>query len=302
MIGGTNHCCARIVVVCCALVIAQYASAATNQITVIDDTGQTVSLATPAKRIVSLSPHITELLFEIGAGKKIVGAVEFSDYPEAARQLSRIGSANRLDMEKILSLEPDLVVAWHSGNSVQDIQAITRFGIPVFYSEPRKLDQIASNMSRLGKLTDNPELATAKAKAFQQKIALLRQQYGNERNVRAFFQLWHQPLMTVNGEHILNDLMVLCGATNVFVDLAALTPVVGREAVIRQRPDVIVATDVSVESLKSGWRSYPQIPAVQSGRLYVLSADLLHRQGPRLANGAEQLCRAINQVRQSQPE
>ena len=298
-VGKGKWCLAAIVVVAAWLPVA--ASFADNgKIAVIDDIGQMVSLARPAKRIVSLSPHITELLFEAGAGSSIVGAVDYSDYPQAAKQLLRVGSANRLDVETILSLRPDLIVAWHSGNTVQDLQMISRFGIPIFYSEPRSLDQIASNLSRLGILTGYQEKADRKARIFRQRLRLLDDSYRHRKKLAVFFQLWDQPLMTINGKHILNDVMDLCGARNIFADLSSLTPTVSREAVIQQKPYAIVATDVSLERLKLEWKDYTRIPAVQADNYFVLSADLLHRQGPRLLEGARQLCLAIEKARQRQ--
>jgi iron complex transport system substrate-binding protein len=266
-------------------------------VSVVDDTGATVSLGRPAQRIVSLSPHATELLFEIGAGGQIVGAVEFSDYPTAAKTLQRIGSANQLDAEKIVLLKPDLIVAWHSGNSLQDLKTLSRFGIPVFYSEPRKLNDIATNMDRLGRLTGHSNRADAKAIEFQKRLHELDAENKKKSKVSLFFQIWHQPLMTVSGEHIISDVMTRCGARNVFEEVSGLTPVVSREAVIARGPDAIVATDVTSDRLKKDWGHYQQIPAVRTGNYFVLSADLLHRQGPRLIRGVEQLCQAMDAVR-----
>ncbi|MCG6976672.1 MAG: cobalamin-binding protein [Acidiferrobacterales bacterium] len=270
---------------------------AEGAVSVIDDTGATVSLAQAAQRIISLSPHATELLFAVGAGTQIVGAVGYSDYPAAAKTLPRIGSANRLDAEKIILLKPDLIVAWHSGNTLQDMKTLSRFNIPVFYSEPRKLDDIATNMDRLGRLTGHTKQASAKAKGFKKRLREIDGENENKSRVSIFFQLWRQPLMTVNGEHIISDVMTRCNARNVFEELPGLTPTVSREAVIERKPEVIVATDVALDELKKDWGSYNQIPAVRSGNYFVLSADLLHRQGPRLIRGVEQFCQAINSAR-----
>ena len=124
--------------------------------------------------------------------------------------------------------------------------------------------------------------------------------YRNRKKLAVFFQLWDQPLMTVNGEHVLSDVMDLCGGRNIFASLTILTPTVSREAVLDRKPDAIIATDISLEQLKLGWKSYSRIPAVRADNYFVLSADLLHRQGPRLIDGARQLCLALEQARQHQ--
>jgi iron complex transport system substrate-binding protein len=282
-----------------SLVLAQIPPglAAPGKISITDDVGRTVSLGQPAQRIVSLAPHVTELLFEVGAGRQIVGAVEYSDYPAAAKELPRIGSANRIDVEKTISLKPDLIVAWHSGNSLQDLQTLSRFGIPVFYSEPRKLTDIAGNMERLGTLAGHEAGAIKKADEFREQLHRLDVEYRNKPRVSVFFQLWHQPLMTINDEHIISDVIRHCGASNVFAELKALTPAVSREAIIERKPQAIVATDISPGDLRKDWGRYTQVPAVRTKNYFVLSADLLHRQGPRLIHGVEQFCRAMDTAR-----
>ena len=282
-----------------AMVVMHYQPvfAETGPVSVVDDTGANVSIDAPAQRIISLSPHATELLFEIGAGTHIVGAVDYSDYPLAAKDIPRVGSANRLDIEKIVMLAPDLIVAWHSGNSVQDMKTLSRFNIPVFYSEPRKLDDIATNMDRLGSLTGFVNQAHKQADAARSRLSVLKRTNRSRRRVPVFFQLWHQPLMTVNRDHIISDIMRTCGASNIFAGMAGLTPVVSREAVIQRQPEAIVATSTDMASLKAEWGNYKKIPAVASGSYFLLSPDLLHRQGPRMIRGAEQFCRVMEKVR-----
>ena len=263
----------------------------------VDDTGAVVRLTQPARRIVSLSPHVTELLFEAGAGNHVVGAVAYSDYPPAAKTIPGVGSAGQLDLEKIFTLQPDLVVAWYSGNSLQDMLAIQQMGIPVFYSDPRRIQDIPRNLEQLGILTGNIRIARSRAAAFRKHYESLRKQFSGMEKMRVFFQLWYQPLMTVNGEHLISDLIALCGGINVFGKTRSLTPVVGQEAVVRTAPEVVLATDVDRSDLVDRWRTAPAIPAMVSDTFYVLSADLLHRQGPRILQGAEQVCRSLQDAR-----
>jgi iron complex transport system substrate-binding protein len=279
------------------LFFMQSVAARDNSPQAIDDIGAVVRLAQPARRIVSLSPHVTELLFEVGAGKRVVGAVSYSDYPPAAKTIPGVGSASHLDLEKILALQPDLVVAWHSGNSLQDMQAIQQMGIPVFYSEPRRVQDIPRNLEELGMLTGNIRIARSRAAAFRKHYESLHKQFSKGKKIRVFFQLWHQPLMTVNGEHLISDLIALCGGTNVFGKTRSLTPVIGWEAVVNAAPEVVLATDVDRSDLVDRWRTVPAIPAMVSDTFYVLSADLLHRQGPRILQGAEQVCHSLQDAR-----
>lgn len=269
--------------------------AASNRFVAVDSEGNRISLSAPARRIVSLSPHITELLFAAGAGQYVVGVAEYSDYPAAAKKISRIGSALRVDMERLLLLKPDLVVAWTSGNSASDIDAIKRFGIPIFYSDPKRLEDIPTHLNNLAKLTVTEKIAARSSAVYTKKYKKLltsARLRGNNK-VAVFYQLWHQPLMTINRNHLIDDVIELCGGENVFASLPALTPVVGIENVINANPQVIVASNVERSELISAWKKWPSINAVGERRFVIIPADLIHRQGPRIINAAELMCRGI---------
>lgn len=265
-------------------------------VTVQDDTGRSVTLPQPATRIVSLAPHLTEQLFAIGAGEKIVGAVDYSDYPEAARAIPRVGGYSRLDLERILALKPDLVVGWQSGNDARAIERLQGLGLVVYLSEPRRLPDIADGMGRLGVLVGRPVEGGQQAEAFRRQIELLHQQYAQQQKRTVFYQIWNRPLMTINGQHLINDVITLCGGRNIFAEVEALTPRVSLEAVLAADPEVIIASGMGKERPEwlDEWKQWPQLRAVKAGQLFVIDPNIIQRATPRLLLGAEQMCRLLH--------
>ncbi|HTY98433.1 MAG TPA: cobalamin-binding protein [Rhodocyclaceae bacterium] len=269
-------------------------------ILVRDDTGAQVRLPAPARRVISLAPHITEDLFAIGAGDRLVGTVEFSNYPEAAKRVRRIGGYGEADLEAIAALKPDLVVAWQSGNAPAQLEKLRGLGIPVYVSEPDRIEDVAAMLDRLGELTGTAPAAKAAAAAFRQRLAALRDRYGGRPKVRVFYEVWHQPLMTVGGRQIISDAIRLCGGDNVFGQLEALAPAVSEEAVIAADPEAIVASgmDEARPEWLDRWRRWPAMTAVARGNLFFVPPDLIQRHTPRLLDGTEMLCRHLETARQ----
>ncbi len=267
-------------------------------ITVSDDAGRQVKLTGPARRIVSLAPYITELLFAAGAGDAVVGVTEFSDHPEAARSIARIGSGTGMDLEAILALQPDLVVAWQSGNPAGQVERLQSLGMTVFMSEPRQLLDVPDTLLRLGRLAGTEQVAQANADNFIRRYHQLRQRYAQHPVVSVFYQIWGQPLMTLNGEHLFSDVVRLCGGRNVFADLPALAPQVDIEAVLAADPGVIVvATDKKDSPLLAAWERWPSLSAVAQGHVYSIARDRLVRHSPRILEGAEELCVILDGAR-----
>ena len=269
---------------------------------VVDDEGVTVSLSSPARRIVSLAPSLTEMLFAVGAGDRVVGAVEYSDYPPEAKTIPRVGGshgATALDLERIVALRPDLVVAWSSGNTVQAVERLRRLGLTVYSAEPRRLEIVAGNMARLAVLAGVENEGMAAARRFREDVAALRRRYAGRAPVRVFYQIWHQPLMTLNGEHLIGEVIALCGGVNIFAELPVLAPQVDLEAVVVANPQVIIASGVAGERPQwlDEWPRWSRIDAVRGDHIYTIHPDLIQRQGPRVIQGAEQMCRHIEQVR-----
>lgn len=275
------------------------ASAQAAPIQITDDQGKTVQLAQPARRIVSLAPHVTELLYAAGAGDRVVGAVQYSDYPEAAKKLPRVGGYTAVDMEKVAALKPDLVIAWKSGNRDAHLDKLKALGIPVFINEPRRIEDVARSLEQLGRLAGTEAAAQAAARSFRQRQAALAERYGARPKVKVFYEIWNKPLMTVNGEHLISDVMRLCGGDNVFARLPVLAPTIDTEAVLAAAPEVILASGMgdSRPEWLDDWRQWSRLPAVARGNLFFIPPEQLQRHTPRILDGAEKLCAQLDEAR-----
>lgn len=269
------------------------------EIRVHDDAGQSIRLAAPARRIVSLAPHVTENLYAAGAGALIVGVSEYSDYPEQARKLPRVGNYASLDLEAIVAQKPDLVIAWESGNAASHLAKLKALGLPLFISEPKTLEDIASSIERFGELAGTAAVAREAARAFRTRHAHLLSRYGGKSTVRTFYQIWNQPLATINGEQLISKVMRLCGAENIFAGLSQLAPVVTLEAVLAANPEAIVASgmdDARPEWLDM-WTRWKDLQANARRNLFFVPPDLINRHTPRVLDGAEMLCRHMETAR-----
>lgn len=281
------------------LLLAGGVSSVGAQMSVTDDLGRTVTLLRPAERIVSLAPHLTENLFTAGVGEKVVAVVDYSDYPPEAATRPKVGGYTRIDLEAILAARPDLVVAWASGNPPAVIERLEALGVPVYLSQPQRLEDVARTLEQLGRLGGNPQAGEAAAKAFRAKAAALRATYADRPPVSLFYQIWDQPLRTVSGRQIVSEVMHLCGGRNVFAALEALAPVVSVEAVLAADPEVIVASGMGEArpDWLDAWRRWPSLTAVARDNLFFIPPELLQRPTPRLLEGAEALCRLLEEAR-----
>ena len=272
-------------------------------VALVDDAGGEIVLDQPARRIVSLAPHLTEVLFAAGAGDRVVGAVDYSDHPAAAARLPGIGSYNALDLEAIAALRPDLALAWKSGNRDGHLARLRALGIPVFVSEARSLEGVARSLEQVGVLAGTQQAADDAARRFRHKRDALARRYAAAAPVKLFYQVWHSPLMTINGEHLISSIMRLCGGRNVFADLEALAPRINTEAVIAANPEVIVASgmDRARPQWLDDWRRWKHLDAVARDNLFFIPPDLLQRHTPRALDGAEQLCRQLETARSRRP-
>ena len=269
------------------------------EISAVDDSGQTVILPIPAVRIVSLAPNLTEILFHIGAGSKIVGVSEYSDFPPEAAQIKQIGASNQLDIEGILSLEPDLVVAWQSGNPADDLAQLEKLGLTVFRTESRTIKDIASLMQRLAVLLGDKSLGNKLADDLLSATNSIKNSYHKRKNLRVFYQIWSDPIYTLNGQHLISRLIEHCGGTNIFYEVGTLAPVVSTESVIDRDPEVIIAGGYAGETPPwlTDWNQWSSVSAVRHGHLYTVDTDQLSRMGPRILAGMRELCVAIDQAR-----
>ena len=272
---------------------------AAAEVSVVDDTGATIRLAQPARLIVTLAPHLAETLFAAGAGEKLVGAVEYSDFPEAAKKVAKVGGYSRLDLEAVVALKPDLIIAWHSGNAPANIDALRSFGFPIYVSQPDRIEDVANEIERIGRLAGTEKIASAVAQDYRTRLADLQKRHGQKPVVRTFYQIWKQPLSTVGGRQIISSVIRLCGGENVFGTLDTLAPVVSVEAVVAANPEAIITSGMGEARPEwlDDWRRWPAIKAVTRNNLFFVPPELIQRHTPRLLDGAEHLCKHLDTAR-----
>lgn len=282
-----------------SVVLLGMASVTLAAITVEDDLGNVLALQKPAQRIVALAPHIVENLYAVGAGEQIVGTVHYADFPEAAQAITRVGSYNAVNFEAVLALQPDLVIAWDSGNSPASIAKLRALGLNVYVSEPRELNDVANALHRYAQLAGTGEVGLQVAQAFKQRAESLRLKYAARPAVSVFYQVWHHPLQTLNAEHLVSRVIALCGGQNVFADAPTLAPRISVETVLKRDPQAIVASGMGEArpDWLDKWLDWPQLQAVKNGHLFFVPPDLIQRHSVRILDGADLMCEALEQVR-----
>ena len=286
------------------LVIKALATDVLAKTAIIDDMGVPVNLSVPAKRLVVLGPNLVESLYEIGAGEYILAASEHSDYPEAAKAIVRVASHNIINFEEIVSLAPDLVMVWQSGFGVDAIAKLRSLGLSVYASEPHTLDDIEDLLRDMGYLTgllEGAELASAR---YRQKLNQLQTDYSHKETVSVFYQVWQEPMQTLNGDHVVNDAIELCGGKNVFAALPEIAPRVSVESVIAANPKFIFSSGSNSQGISelAHWQRWSMIAAVQNQQVHFLQVDSLVRHAPRILEGAQQLCELLEQSRLTQKD
>lgn len=280
----------------CLIVLLLLSPPRAHALEVVDDTGRTLTLTKPAQRIITLAPHLTELLYAIDAGELIVATVEFSDYPLPAKNIPRIGNFDRLNIEAILAYQPDLILAWQSGNNPWQLEALEKLGLRIYRSEPGTLAALPETLEKLGSLSGRSESAQVAGGELRNRIQTLERRYAGRAPVRAFYQVWDPPLYTINGAHIISDVLRLCGIQNVFAMVTQLAPQVSEEAVLAADPQMIIAGQ-DQDGAFARWRKWPRLQAVADNNLYRVNPDLMQRHTGRLLQGAEQLCGFAEEVR-----
>ena len=261
-------------------------------ITVQDDQGHPITHQQMPQRIISLAPHVTELLYAVGAGAQLMGADAGSDYPAAAKQLPRIGDYSRVNFERIAILKPDLAIGWRSGNRAADIYRLKQMGIPVLLTDAHSLTDVARLLRLIGQTTGHANEGERSARAFEVRLSKLRVRYAPTPQRRVFYQVWDQPLMTVGGQHWINDALTLCGGRNIFADLTGAAPRVSLESVLTRAPEIIISGNDAPDR-RGVWQRFPHLPAVKRGALMRMNVDALHRPTPRVLDGVERLCTEI---------
>ena len=268
--------------------------------TLYDDTGQRVTIPNPPQRIVSLAPGATEMLFAAGAGGEVIATVEYSEEPAAARRIARIGDVAAVDMERLVALRPDVVVAWPAGGNPAQREKIARLNIPVYQQQVVRLADLPVSLRRLGALAGTGPAAERAAHDIEARLAALTRSYaagaaGGGKLPTVLLQVWNRPLYTVGGQHLMSDALAICGARNLFADLPEAGPLLDTEAVIGRNPDIIIAAAPPGEGAAwlADWRRFATLAAVRSGRLVVFEDQALSRLGPSVIDATEGLCRTI---------
>ncbi|MFC3033414.1 cobalamin-binding protein [Pseudoalteromonas fenneropenaei] len=251
------------------------------------------SVAKPsAQRIIALAPHIVENLYVIGAGERIVGTVEYADFPEAANAIPRIGGYHGISMEKLLALKPDLVIAWQTGNKQTDLDKIAALGIPVVYSHTHEIADVAKELREFGQLTGLEVEAEKQAQQFETRFKTLQDKYQSEMRLAVFYQLWPEPMMTIGRNTWVHQLLEICQVDNVFADASSDYPQIGIENVIHAKPQVIILPDEKTKQKVPliNWQAWPEIPAAKHQQYIHVNADLLHRYTTRVLDGIDDMC------------
>lgn len=291
----------------CALLGALALGTEARTVVAVDDAGHELRLARSPARVVTLAPSLTELVFAAGAGQTIVAVDSSSDFPAAARAIPRIGDVARIDVERLLALQPDLVVVWHHGNTTRELDQLEAAGIRLFRLGPQRLDDVVRAIERLGELLGTEATARPAAAALRQRLEALRARHASAPPVRVFYQVWSSPLMTVSRRQIVSEVIELCGGRNAFAELAPLVPQVAIESVLAADPEAIFTADerggtallrreVGAPAF-AAWRRHPRLAAVRGRWLYVLNGDAISRQGPRIVDGTAAVCGALDEVR-----
>lgn len=269
-----------------------------QSVSVTDDDGHIIHLQQPAQRIISLAPSMTELLFSLGAGDRVVGVMDFSNYPPEALERPVVGRFDMLDMEQILALQPDLIVGWRSGNPRTSIQRLKELGFNVYIAEPDSLASIAGHLARLGILTGHTAEAEVLQEHFESQLAILQSTYSQRTPVSVFYQVWHSPIISVGGAELINDMISLCGGNNIFNELP-VGPKVNLEDVLLRDPQVIIASGSNNESPEwlNEWLQWPQLQAVTQQHMYSIAPDIVQRHSMRALQGATLMCEHIDRAR-----
>ncbi len=271
-----------------------------GKVCAVDDVGREVCLSSPAVRIATLSPGAVELTYAAGAGGQVVAVVSSSDYPPQAKDIASVGSHTRIDLEKLVGLAPDLVIGWVTGNPAEQLETLEALGMPVFYIEPRGIEDVATAIERLAKLAGTQAYGQAVADNFRATMAALETRYRDRPPVPMFYQVWDEPLMSVNDQHLIGQVIEICGGDNIFGEQARLVPRITQEAVLAANPEAIVAGGMGEENRHwlTHWQQYSRLTAVANDNLFFVPPSLIQRPTPRLMEGTQLLCEKLDIARQ----
>ena len=266
-------------------------------LTLVDQTGRTLALAAPPRRIVSLVPSVTEVLYAIGAQDSLAGVTDFCDYPPEAKRKPRVGGMLSPNLETLVTLKPDLVVATRSGNTEETFDQLKRLGMPVYLVDPMTVSDVLRLVSDLGELTGHRERAADVNKDLERRISAVRDRVAGRPLPRVLYVLWPDPLIVPGKGALVSELIALAGGASVTADQGRGYPRMSLEAAVGRAPEVIILArhgSTVGPSAREQWQRLESMPAVNNGRLYTADGDLMHRYGPRVVVGLELLARLIH--------
>ena len=267
--------------------------------TIVDFYGEQISLDQPAKRIVALAPHLVENVYSAGAGHALVGVVKHSDFPEEATLLPIVGGYTTVDTEAILALEPDLVLAWESGNSYGKVQIIKELGLPVYVDRTETLEQVAKSIRDIGILAGTKAQAEKESQSYLRALKVLRDKYHGRERISTFYQVWNSPIRTISGNHIISATIELCGGQNIYADAIAVSPTVNIESVLERNPQAIIASGMAEErpDWLDEWKRWSTLRAVKKDALFFVHPDHIQRHTTRLLLAAQTICDQLDVLR-----
>lgn len=255
-------------------------------------------LADTKLRLITLSPHLAEIVYALGAGDHIVATVEHTDYPEAAKSIRTIGNSHSINIESIIGLKPDLVLAWRTGNPELQLKRLQDLDTELFYSKPENISELITEINQIGRLIGKQQAAEALTTSMLAEITAIEQKYASKDSVSVFYQIWHQPLRSVGNDPWLSHLLEHCAGKNIFSHLSQSFPLVSYEAVLAKNPDIILVPSKNTSSDETVmWQKWSQLAAVKNDHIEIINPDWLHRFTPRITQGLQQLCESIDKVR-----
>ncbi len=277
-----------------------FTSAHGGPVAVVDDSNHTIVLEQPAQRIITLAPHLTEQVFTAGGGDRIVATVSYSNFPAEAEKLPTIGSYKKISFEMVVALNPDLILAF-GGNGWEIINRLRDLNYTVYVDEPREPEDVASTLTRLGKLLGTDSTTEQATRKFNDRLSQLRNRFASKETVSVFYEVWNKPLITINGKHLISSVIRMCGGRNIFSDSLPMAPRISIESVISRDPDVIVASGHGEQrpDWLDEWLQWPSLTAVRHSRLYYVPPDILQRHTVRILDGAELMCKYLDIARKS---
>jgi iron complex transport system substrate-binding protein len=272
---------------------------AATTVELTDFTGRKISMEKPAKKIIALAPHVVENVFSAGAGDKLIGVFQYSNYPEAAKQIEIVGGYEKTNLEKIIELDPDLIIAWQSGNSHSSIQRLIELGYTVYIDQADSLQDVAKSIRDIGVMTGHSETAELVASNYLEQLEKVQEQYQEASRVSSFYQVWNSPLQTISGNHIISDAIEICGGTNIYADEFAVAPIINIESVLERDPEAIIASGMSSARPEwlDEWLQWDSLTAVENGNLFHVNPDHIQRHTVRLLKGIKSICQQLDIAR-----